>query len=274
MTTQTFSDPVGQAYYEQGETEIRAAQSADALLRKADHLGHQDGRADITQAAFYYLAAADFLERREDKRAAHAYQQAGYHLHRLQLYTPAGRAYSNAGRVAEEAARGMHDPGERHHLQHLAVRAYSRANHCFSEAGELDWSEAEYLKEHEARVAWATMQGKRPWALLAWKATSKYGTSFTRWGLWSTGTVMLFTLLYEIFFRVGWLQPMETDQATAWIPVWSGLYYSINITSALGLVDYQPAHPVSQGVVIVNVIMGYLLLGIGIGIIGRLIRSR
>jgi hypothetical protein len=48
----------------------------------------------------------------------------------------------------------------------------------------------------------------------------------------------------------------------------------VNITSALGLVDYEPSHAISQGVVIVNVLIGYILLGIGIGIIGRMIKTR
>jgi hypothetical protein len=47
----------------------------------------------------------------------------------------------------------------------------------------------------------------------------------------------------------------------------------VNITSALGLVNYQPSNVVSQGVVIVNVLIGYILLGIGIGIIGRMIKT-
>jgi hypothetical protein len=59
-----------------------------------------------------------------------------------------------------------------------------------------------------------------------------------------------------------------------WIPVWSGLYYSVNVTAALGLVDYEPSNMISQGIVIVNVLIGYILLGIGIGIIGRMVKSR
>jgi hypothetical protein len=138
----------------------------------------------------------------------------------------------------------------------------------------LEWSEAEYLNERNARVAWAKMQGKHPWAQLAWKATSNYGTSFARWGLWVLGTIGLFSLLYELFFQLNWLQPMEGMNHAAWVPVWSGLYYSVNVTAALGLVDYEPANMFSQGVVIVNVLIGYILLGIGISIIGRMIRTR
>ena len=47
------------------------------------------------------LAAANFLEGRDIAKSAQAYHQAGYQLHRLELFTQAGRAYSNAGRLAE-----------------------------------------------------------------------------------------------------------------------------------------------------------------------------
>lgn len=274
MTEPVFSDPLAQQYYQQGETELAAAQSAESVLRKAELCGQKDSRADITQSAFYYLAAAHFLENRDPAMSAQAYHQAGYQLHRLDLFTQAGRAYSSAGKLAERAAATEAAESTRHHLQHLAVRAYSRANYCFAEMGELDWSEAEYLNERNARLTWSKMQGKHPWAQLAWKATSNYGTSFARWGAWVLGTIGTFSVLYEIFFRLHWLVPMETAAPVAWVPLWSGLYYSVNITSALGLVDYEPSHFISQSVVVVNVLVGYLLLGVGIGIIGRMIKTR
>jgi hypothetical protein len=273
MSEQTFSDPAAQAYYEQGESELRTAQSADALLRQAEVFGQKDTHAEIMQSAFYFLAAAHFLESRHAAQSSQAYHQAGQQLQRLAQFTQAARAYSNAGRLAERAAQSSPQGPAQHDFQHRAVCAYSKANHCFAEAGELEWSETEYLNERNARVTWAKMQGKHPWAQLAWKATSNYGTSFSRWGLWVSGTVGLFSLLYEIFFRLHWLQPTESVQPVAWTPIWSGLYYSVNITSALGLVDYQPSNVVSQGVVIVNVLIGYILLGIGIGIIGRMIKT-
>jgi hypothetical protein len=253
---------------------METTQSAEAVLRKAETCGQADTRADIMQSAFYYLAAAHFLEDRDLTKSAQAYHQAGYQLSRLDQFTQAGRAYSNAGRLAERAAQAQAGDARRHDLQHFAIRSYSRANHCFAEVGELEWSETEYIHERDARVTWARMQGKHPWAQLAWKATSKYGTSFARWGLWVLGTIGIFSLLYEMFYRLHWLEPMETATAAAWIPVWSGVYYAVNITAALGLVDYQPSHTISQSVVIINVLIGYLLLGIGIGIIGRMIKAR
>jgi hypothetical protein len=274
MSEQTFTDPIAQEYYRQGETELESAQSAEAVLRKAEAFGRNDARADILQSAFYYLAAANFLESRDIAKSARAYHQAGYQLHRSDQFTQAGRAYSNAGRLGELAAQAAATDAAKHDLQHFAVRSYSRANHCFAEVGELEWSEAEYLNERNARITWAKIQGKHPWAQLAWKATSKHGTSLSRWGLWVLGTIGVFSLLYELFFQLHWIQPMENGNPTVWIPIWSGLYYSVNVTAALGLVDYQPSNVISQGVVIANVLIGYILLGIGIGIIGRMIRTR
>jgi hypothetical protein len=274
MAESTFTDPLEQEYYRQGETELERTQSAEDVLRQAEALGRREGRSEVMQSAFYFLAAAHFLESRDAAESARAYHQAGQQLQRIDQFTQAARAYSSAGRQAERASRVATAKASKHDLQHLAVRSYSRANHCFAEVGELDWSEAEYLNERNARVAWAKIQGKHPWGQLAWKVTSNYGTSFTRWGLWVTGTISVFSLLYEIFFRLHWLRPMDTAAGSPWIPFWSALYYSVNVTAALGLVDYQPTHVLSQGVVVINVLAGYVLLGIGIGIIGRLMRSR
>jgi hypothetical protein len=274
MGGQTFSDPIAQGYYRQGESEISTAQSADDVLEKADALARHDSRAHMMESACYYLAAAHFLETRDPAKSAHAYHQAGRQLQHLDQFIQAARAFSQSGRWAERAAQAESPGSTQQHLQHAAVRAYSRANHCFAEAGELDESETAYLKERDARVAWAKMQGTHPLALLAWKTTSSYGTSIPRWTGWILVTITVFSLLYEAFFRMQWLQPMSNTDPSGWIPLWSGFYYAINVTSSLALVEYQPTHPIAQAVVILNVIAGYLFLGIGIGIVGHLIKSR
>jgi hypothetical protein len=274
MAESTFTDPLAQEFYRQGENELERTQSAEAVLRKAEAFGQRDARAEVMQSAFYFLAAAHFLESRDAGESARAYHQAGQQLHRIGQFTQAARAYSSAGHHAERAAHLAAATTPKHELQHLAVRSYSRANHCFADVGELDLSEAEYLNERNARVTWAKMEGKHPWGQLAWKVTSNYGTSFSRWGLWVIGTIGVFSLLYELFFQIQWLQPMDTGTVAAWIPLWSAVYYSVNVTAALGLVDYQPTHVLSQVVIVINVLAGYILLGIGIGIIGRMIRSR
>ncbi len=274
MAHLTFSDPAAERLYQQGETELEQTQSADSVLRKAERSAQLDSPTDILQSALFYLAAAHFLEARDPAKSAHAYHNAGQQLHRLQQYSQAGRAFSSAGTQAERGAAISPEASERHQLQHLAVRAYSRANHSFAEAGELELSEAEYLNERNARITWAHMQGRHPWAQLTWKATSNFGTSIPRWAAWICGSLVVFSLLYEAFFRLEWLQPMSHTEPSAWIPLWSGFYYAINVTSSLALVEYQPTHPICQAVVMLNVMVGYLFLGIGIGIIGHMIKTR
>lgn len=274
MSEPTFSDPIAHSYYQQGENEIFTSQSVDEVLRKADALARHDSHANLMESACYYLAAGHFLERRDPAQSAQAYHQAGRQLQHLDQFIHAAQAFSQAGVWAEQAAHIATAGPTQQQLQHAAVRAYSRANHCFAEAGELDESEAAYLKERDARVTWAKMQGKNPLALLAWKATSQYGTSIPRWTAWIGGTIALFSLLYEAFFRLQWIQPMSNTDPVGWIPFWSGLYYAINVTSSLALVEYQPTHPIAQTVVMLNVIAGYLFLGVGIGIVGQKIKNR
>ena len=53
MPEPTFTDPIAQEYYQQGETELESAQSAESVLRKAEAYGRKDARAEIMQSAFY-----------------------------------------------------------------------------------------------------------------------------------------------------------------------------------------------------------------------------
>lgn len=274
MDEPMLSDPIAEGYYQQGLQELSSTQSADEVLQKADALARHDSRANRLQSACYYLAAAQFLETRDTARSAHAYHLAGRQLHALDLFVQAARAFGQSGDSAEQAARAEQAPPIQHKLQHAAVRAYSRANHCFAEAGELDESEAAYLKERNARLTWARMQGKQPVGMLAWKAASKFGTSLPSLVGWMLGTTVVFSLLYELFYRLHWLQPMSNTDPVEWIPIWSGFYYAVNVTSSLALVEYQPAHPICQAIVMINVIAGYLFLGVGIGIIGHLVKTR
>jgi hypothetical protein len=267
-------NPAVRLDHQQRPLEISTIQSAEDLLQQADALTRHDSHAEAMQAAHYYLTAAHFLEHLDPLRSIEAFHKAGQQLHSLRQFTQAGRAFSNAGRVAEQAAAAMPSGPDQRHLQHLAVRAYSRANNSFAKAGELDASETQYVNERNARLVWSKMRGKHPSALSTWKTTSNFGTSIPRWIAWIGGALAVFSLLYELFFRLNWMEPMGNTTPSAWIPLWSGFYYAINVTSSLALVEYQPVHPLCQAVVMLNVIVGYLFLGIGIGMVGRMMQTR
>src|SRR6188474_1498851 len=83
MAEQTFTDPLAQEYYREGEMKLESAQSAEAVLRQAEAFGQKEARAEVMQSAFYFLAAAHFLESRDAKESARAYHQAGQQLHRI-----------------------------------------------------------------------------------------------------------------------------------------------------------------------------------------------
>src|SRR5690242_4340654 len=150
MNDPLLSNLLAQLDDQQGECEISSVQAANDLLQQADSLTRRDAHADVIQAAQHYLAAARFLEHRDPSKSAQSYHEAGQQLHWLRQFTQAGRAFSHAGRVAEHTAAAVPAGPDQHRLQHLAVRAYSRSNNSFAEAGELDASEAEYVNEQNA----------------------------------------------------------------------------------------------------------------------------
>ena len=76
MSERTFTDPLASEFYRQGASELESAQSAEAVLRKAEAFGQKDARTEIMQSAFYFLAAAHFLEGRNAGDSAQAYHQA------------------------------------------------------------------------------------------------------------------------------------------------------------------------------------------------------
>lgn len=55
----------------------------------------------------------------------------------------------------------------------------------------------------------------------------------TRWTARVTGILSGSTVLYKLFFRLYWFPPTGTSAHLAWIPLWSGFYYTINVTSSL-----------------------------------------
>ncbi len=84
-----------------------------------------------------------------------------------------------------------------------------------------------------------------------WWATSDCGRSFLRWGLWTVCLAVVFAGLYT---------QVELDPGaheTALTP----LYYSVVTLTTLGYGDVLPASGWAQAVAMVEVILGYVMLG-------------
>lgn len=84
-----------------------------------------------------------------------------------------------------------------------------------------------------------------------WWLTSDCGRSFLRWGLWTVFLAVVFAGLYET------VQLDYGDHRT----FLSSLYYSVVTLTTLGYGDVVPASPAAQIVAIVEVTIGYVMLG-------------
>ena len=84
-----------------------------------------------------------------------------------------------------------------------------------------------------------------------WWVTSDCGRSFLRWGLWTALFALLFGGAYSL---------VEIDYGAHETPI-SSVYFSIVTLTTLGYGDVLPASQAAQLVVIVEVVLGYVMLG-------------
>ena len=84
-----------------------------------------------------------------------------------------------------------------------------------------------------------------------WKATSDCGRSLTRWCLW--------ILLLILIFGVGyWLVGVDFRHGPDWL---GALYYSVVTVTTLGYGDIVPVTATARIMAMVQVFMGYMMLG-------------
>jgi hypothetical protein len=102
-----------------------------------------------------------------------------------------------------------------------------------------------YLKEFKDRSKWTNA------VYHFWWATSDCGRSVLRWFLWTIVAALIFAGSHENL-SVDW-----GDHPT-WL---SSFYYSVVILTTLGFGDVTPASTAAQVLAIIEVVIGYLMLG-------------
>lgn len=102
-----------------------------------------------------------------------------------------------------------------------------------------------YLHEfrHQSRMSAVLYWG--------WKITSDCGRSFLRWALWTVGVAVGFAWLYQY---------VAVDYGEHPTPL-SALYYSVVTLTTLGYGDVVPASPAAQVLAMIEVVIGYVMLG-------------
>jgi hypothetical protein len=110
-----------------------------------------------------------------------------------------------------------------------------------------------------------------PFYYSVWLMLTDCGRSMTRVMLWSAGLALLFGLL---FYALG-ENAFEISQrdSLGWSP-FTMIYYSVVTFTTLGFGDITPRTPIAAVLVMVEVVTGYLMLGILISILATKVARR
>lgn len=106
-----------------------------------------------------------------------------------------------------------------------------------------------------------------------WLLFADCGRSFLRWALWSLILAELFAIIFGLFHYFDPSSFKSEVISFSW-PGISLLYYSIVTFTTLGFGDIVPQIPVLQIVIIIEVILGYIMLGGLISILANVLARR
>lgn len=199
---------------------------------------------DISAEFLFHFAGHAFREIGQLNRAADAYWRAGA-----------------LGTFLKDGQNKIELPTT------LSVRSYARSKVLYSEIGQIRDSDKSHRLEWEARKRRAGILNK--FLLWIWKYSCQYGTSFLTWLVWLVGITVLFTVTYELLHDHGLIYQGQT-----WYAWLSSFYYTIVTTSTVGYGDFVPIGKIAQMIVVLNIVLGYFILGTGLTIISRKLLGR
>jgi len=93
-------------------------------------------------------------------------------------------------------------------------------------------------------------------ALFFWRISSNYGRSFGLWFIWAVIVAIFFGVFYQ-FVPIG-PAPGQTNVPQGWF---TRFYFSVIAFTTLGFGDVYPQNTVAQILVMIEVLLGYLMLG-------------
>lgn len=159
--------------------------------------------------------------------------------------------------------------------------AWNRNTECMGvqcEGGVIDPAFRQHLKH--AEVEHALKYGTRGGRVLYWfwKLFMDCGRTPWRWSLWALGFVFLF---WVVFVLIEYLNGPSEDAFMFGEHVvsdgrWVGLllYFSATIFSTLGFEDIKPVSNWAMTLVVVEVVLGYMMLGALVSIVSAMLMRR
>lgn len=145
---------------------------------------------------------------------------------------------------------------------------------CFGNALFVrDAKDQDYLDTLENDILETESNVHRAWKRSWFKVWSvfDYGRSLVKAGLLGLSIVTFFSLIYSLDIALGWGLIEYPVRAEGWLSPW---YFSVVTYTTLGFGDITPRSSLGQAVVIVEVVLGYLTLGLLLSILANKVARR
>jgi hypothetical protein len=136
-----------------------------------------------------------------------------------------------------------------------------------------DARDQDYLDTLEKRIEDTPSAALRRWWGLWFRAWSliDYGRGLARLGAYALVIALTFGLVYALDMHLGWGLMDYSGSAQSWL---SPFYYSIVTYTTLGFGDITPKHWLGEVIVMIEVILGYVTLGMLLSILADRVARR
>ncbi len=132
------------------------------------------------------------------------------------------------------------------------LEGFEHASFLRAEIHQVDFSGAYLLRRHIIDQNYLDeFEARFPWLYKVWSVSSDCGRSLLRWTLWTLGLALVFGVAYSVL-------PINFGDNPTWL---SPFYFSVVTLTTLGYGDVLPTTALSQAVVMVQVVLGYVMLG-------------